>query len=218
MTQKLRSQRVLGLALVLAIMAFAAGAKGPAKETPVLMTFGDSYGDRIMSDGGGSYINGVGGVRAVFVALGNAVLDTQPAGSRGNRTLFLDFTDPVLTTQPSPPFPTQFVTAFLSTSAAQTLEGTPITNNLMGMDVGQIAQANLNINFNTPGLGWFIRFDPNSGAAKVLVTRTGEDTWIIEAAGANAIAKLFSYPTKGKFVLTDHGNFRMPCELTVKLK
>ena len=217
MTQKLRNRPGLGLALCLAILAFAAVAKGPVKEIPVIMTFGDAFGDRIMSDGGGSYIHGVNGVRAVFDASGDADLDTQPAGSRGNRTLFLDFTDPV-TAQSSPPFTTQFVTAFLSTSAAQTLEGNPITNRLLGMNVGQIALTNLNINFNTPGLGWFIRFNPTyTGATKVLVTRIALDTWVIEA-DANAVAKLLSYPTKGKFVMTDRGNYRMPCEVTVKLK
>jgi hypothetical protein len=220
MTQKLRSQRVLGLTLVLAIMAFAAGAAKPAKEIPISMTFRDSAGDRVKSDYYQmSYIDGAYGVRAVFVALGNATLDTQPAGSSGIRKLFLDFSEPVPTTQASPPFTTQSVTAFLSTSAAQTLQGTPIDDNLLGMAVGQIAQVNLNIDFNTPGLGWFIRFGPEySGATKVLVTRTTSDTWIIEAAGANDIAKLLSYPTKGKFVQTDHGNYHMPCELTVKLK
>jgi len=215
MTQKLRNRPGLGLALCLAILAFAAVAKGPVKEIPITMTFGDSFGDRIMSDGGGSYIHGVNGVYAVFDVSGDADLNTQ---SRCTRTLFLDFTDP-LTTQPSPPFGTGFVNAFLSTSAAQTLEGNPITNRLLGMNVGQIALTNLNLNFSAAGLGWFIRFNPAnySGTTKVLVTRTGQDTWIIEA-DANAVAKLLSYPTKGKFVMTDRGNYRLPCELTVKLK
>jgi hypothetical protein len=216
MTQKLRRKRSLGLALGLVIIAFAAGAAGPAKEISISMTFSDTYGDRIMSDGGGVYNNGLNSVSAVFDASGDTDLNTQ--ASRCNRMLLLSFADPQ-TTPWSRPFLQQYVQAFLSTSAAQTLEGNPITNRLLGMDVGQIALTNLNINFSASGLVWFIRFNPSfSGATQVLVTRATQDTWIIYAAGANATAKLLSYPPKGKYVLTDRGNFLMPFELTVKLK
>ena len=216
MTQKLYRKRGLAIALGLAIIAFAASAAGPAKEISISIAFGDSAGDRIMSDGGGAYINGANGVSAVFDASGDSDLNTQ--SSRCNRMLLLNFADPQ-TTPWSRPFIQQYVQAFLSTSGAQTLEGNPITNRLLGMDVGQTALTNLNINFSTPGLVWFIRFNPSfSGATTVLVTRVSQDTWTIYAAGANATAKLLSYPPKGKYVLTDHGNFLMPFELTVKLK
>lgn len=215
---------LIAFAFVLVLVSLTAlcSADKPPETLPVIVTFQDDLNTiaRIKSDGSGPYICGVDYVRAVIVILGNVALDTDTNGDRpGGRKLFLDFGDPVDHNNAPPPFSSMYTSAFMSTTKVQTLEGDPIDNNLRGMSIGQNALTNLNINFHGAGSCWFIRFDPNyTGATKVLVTRDSDDTWIIEAIGANQIAKLLSYPAKGKFVLTDRGNFRMPCEVIVKLK
>ena len=77
-------------ALGLAVTTSA--AKPPAvKDLPVAVTVAD--GDyAIRSDQAGPYSDGVDGVRAVLVSLGNLALDTHYTSTSAVRRLFLDFT------------------------------------------------------------------------------------------------------------------------------
>lgn len=87
------------------------------------------------------------------------------------------------------------------------------------MAIGSSTRSKLAVNFDASGKGWFIRFSPNEypDTSSVLVSRVSVDAWEIEAAPTD-IAKLLSYSTRGKLVLTDEGNFFMPLRVVVKRK
>ncbi len=184
------------------------GAK--ANEIPVTATFRDDAAlpDRIGSDGLGTYIDGVDHVRAVLDGRGDFDLDTNSTGGPTVRTLFLDFRTPASPTA-NPPFATSTVQAFISTGAG----------GLPQMAIGSSTRSKLAVNFDASGKGWFIRFSPNEypDTSSVLVSRVSVDAWEIEAAPTD-IAKLLSYSTRGKLVLTDEGNFFMPLRVVVKRK
>ena len=180
----------------------SAGKTPRPKEIPVTVTFSDgAYG--IQSDGNGPYVHGQEGVRAVLVPLGNLALDTFYGTGTPVRRLSLDFTGCALSSC-RPPWDnaTGTVVAFLSTSSCT--EG-----RFLDMLIGEDQLCNLNVNFPAAGLGWFIRFgeDPDTTPAKV--TRGSQTSWTIEVPG-DGVARLKSYPTKGRMVLTDRGVYVMP--------
>jgi hypothetical protein len=191
------------------LFAVTSGTAGDPSKSPVSISFRDSSSlpDRIQSDGLGPYTNGTDGVRAELVGTGNVTMDTDDTSAPIVRRLFLDFTDPA-TTVADPPFSTSTVVAFLSTSYCQNEGG------LRDMAIGASQLCNLNVNFPAANKGWFIRFGTYSGTTPASVRRIDADTWEVEVPPP-AIAKLLSYPTKGRFVLTDRGDFHMPVLLTV---
>ena len=87
------------------------------------------------------------------------------------------------------------------------------------MAVGESVGSRLAVNFTYGGRQWFIRFEPAQypDTSNVLVTRTLDDTWEIEAAPTD-IAKLLSWPIKGRPKMTEHGNFFLPLKLVVVKK
>jgi hypothetical protein len=93
--------------------------------------------------------------------------------------------------------------------------GTCHDGSLLEMLGGESQQCNLNVNFGAAGLGWFIRFGEYDGTAHATVSclETGK-SWMIDVP-ENGKAKLLSYPTKGRMVLTDRGDYVRPVGLTV---
>jgi len=185
----------------------SAGKTPTVKEIPVTVIIADS-GYAIQSDNHTPYVHGQEGVRAVLVSLGNLALDTSYQTSTPVRKLSLDFTG-CASSSCSPPWDTGTgaVVAFLSTSSCT--EG-----RLLDMPVGGDQLCNLNVNFGAAGLGWFIRFGEPDGTTPATVTRVSLTSWTIEVP-AGGVAKLLSYPTKGRIVLSDKGDFVMPVHLTV---
>lgn len=183
----------------------SAGKPPAVKEIPVAVTVADDdYA--IQSDQLGPYSDGVDGVRAVLVSLGNLALDTHYTSTSAVRRLFLDFRG-ACTGPCSPPWATGAVVAFLSTSSCT-------QSNVRDMPIGSSQSCNLNVNFGTPGTGWFIRFGEYGGTDPAAVTRHSATSWTIEVP-AGGVGKLLSYPTKGRMVLTEQGDFVMPLQLTV---
>lgn len=196
----MRRELAFGVLLLAGLAVTTSAGKVPVpKEIPVTVTFTDG-GYAIQSDGLGAYSNGANGVRAVLVSAGNLALDTGSA-----RSLLLDF-GVCASESCAPPFEAQEVTAFLGTSACQ-------YRTLRDMPIDGSQACNLNVNFGTPGTGWFIRFGETTDTAPAIVTRTTSG-WTIDVP-ADGVAKLQSYPTKGRFVLTLRGYFVMPVHLTV---
>ena len=82
--------------------ADAAKGGGSSSNTSVTATFRDAsilpdgtgIPDRIKSDGGGAYVNGVGNVKAIIDGVGDFDLDTSDSpGATETRWVFLDFTN-----------------------------------------------------------------------------------------------------------------------------
>ena len=193
---------VLPLAALSLAVTSSAGKPPAIKEVPVAVTIADGYS--IESDGYGPYANGVAGVKAVFVSAGNLALTTGSA-----RALSLDFTG-TCTGPCSPPWPSGVVTGFVSTSACDN------TGGLRDMPIPSSQSCNLNVNFGTPGTGWFIRFGEYDGTTPATVDRLADGSWVVEVP-ADGVARLQSYPSKGRMVLTDRGDWVMGAQLTVTL-
>jgi hypothetical protein len=97
--------------------------------------------------------------------------------------------------------------------------GSDLPNGFMSIPIGGAGRARILLNFNDPsgrGLLWTVRFDPvlHPGSSWLTVTRTGINTWTIEAAATDT-AGLTSATTSGKAVKVNEGYYRMPVKITV---
>ncbi len=213
------------LLLGLAIAGFAdhkpkhKGGSGDPSLTPILVRLSDRLGDNIQSDGGGDYIDGLEEVQAVLDQSGDLHVDTAFRTKEPLRKVFLDFRERVADGADSNalPFLSATIDVFISTSTC------PKQDRLRAMVEGENLHCNLNVNFVDSGQQWFIRFAPARypGTEQVLVTcLVGNpcSRWVIHGDDGHNIAKLLSAPTRGRFILADHGNFRLPAELTITLK
>lgn len=199
----MRREFAFGVLLLAALglaVTTSAGKPTAIKNIPVTVTIADGYA--IQDDGYGPYANGVGGVNAVFVSAGNLSLTT---GS--TRKLSLDFTGGC-SGPCNPPWESGVVSGFVSTSACDN------TGGLRDMPLGGHQSCNLNVNFGTPGTGWFIRFGEYAGTTPATVDRLPDGSWTIDVP-VDGIGRLQSYPTKGRLVLTDRGDYVMPVHMTV---
>lgn len=89
----------------------------------------------------------------------------------------------------------------------------------MSLPVGATSRARILLNFADPAgreLLWTVRFDPalHPGSSLLTVTRTGVNTWTIEAS-ATDVAGLTSATTSGKAVKVNEGYYRLPFKITV---
>jgi hypothetical protein len=194
---------MLGVVVLLAVStALLQAGKKPTPKIPIPMTavFADNEGDRITSDGLGAYADGVEGVMAVIDASGNFDMRVSEP-----RTLTLDFGTPA-SPDADAPFETGSEAGYISTGCG----------GFEDMAVGESVGSRLAVNFTYGGQQWFVRFEPAQypDTTNVVVTRTSDDTWEIEA-GPNDIAKLLSWPLKGRPKTTEHGNFHLPFKLAV---
>jgi len=180
----------------------SAGKVPVPKEIPVTVEFADRAGDRILSDDSGPYINGTKGVTAVIVPLGNLQLKTGTV-----RTFWLDFTDcDGELGSCSAPFDTGRRQGYMTTSCE-----IPLPSMVSG---GDLQECNLNVHLTADPRGWFIRFGGYTGTTPASVKRDSPTSWTIKVPDGG-IALLQSYLLKGRMVLTDHGKFLMPVQLTV---
>jgi len=207
MRRKLAFGVLLLAALGLAVTTSAGKpAKPPQGGVPVTVEFADRVGvDRIQSDGFGNYINGTDGVAAWLVPLGNLQLKTHDTNSTTVRKFWLDFDEACFQGPCDPPFTTDYRQGYMTTSC-----GTAF----LDMYPGTSQDCNLNVHFTANQLGWFIRFGEYEGTMPATVARLADGSWTIDVP-ADGIAKLLSYPTKGRMVLTDRGDYVMPVHLTV---
>lgn len=210
-----RWRQILAAAAVFLSAASAVGLRaGPPSQIPMTAEFRDdvSLPDRIMSDGLGPYVHGVGQVKAILDGRGDFDLDTNASGKPALRLLSLDFTVPASCPASGcqPPFATGSEDAYMSTGAG----------GLPNMAIGASTRSKLQVSFSSGGnLQWFVRFDPSQypDTSSVLVTRLDVNSWTIEA-GATDTAKLLSAPTSGKLVLTDRGNYFLPFRVVIRRK
>jgi hypothetical protein len=214
---------VAGISLVFGISgaAYAGGghSKGPGPGgggsegglVPVTITFAGATGDRIHSDNGTPYTDGVDGVEAFLGSkanYGNVFLRL----AKSSRGLWLDFSDCVSSCNPP------FTSEVNDLSSIKVNADDVQKDGLYGMSVGTTIQAPMRVYYqldpaDAPG---FVDFQPNlTGSSPcrnqslyVDVTRTGDQTW--DVAGASIPMACVTLPDGSL-----GGVFLMPFEFTV---
>jgi hypothetical protein len=180
---------------------FAVKLKGgpPPSDTPVSATFRDYAGDRVRSDGGGSY-------EAVILAIGNLSLD-----ARGTTPRVICFNFAGQVGAPADPFCDDgyLTTADPDVAPLVMAPGTSMTTRAQVTWVRR--------DDSDKGYNWFLRFGQDCDGADVAADRLTVTheldgvTWTF--TGATAI--LCQLPTKGKPEVTEVGRYAMPFQLTV---
>lgn len=200
-------------ALTLPVAGFAGHkgephGKGGADEffdTPVDVTFRDSDGDGIKSDGA-IYLDGENLVEAAKSGR-KSYLDIRL--DTGNRGLFLDFSSCAIDPCDAPPYfidPSISVHAVLQVRADGNLQGGP--------DGGELLRIDFRDDNDKP---WRLLFEPSgkgceeSFSAIVMLMSTNPNTWTITADNPEAVACLRESRRGGKF----NGYYEMPVEFTV---
>lgn len=195
---------------------------GPNATILVEMSLRDAVGDRITSDGLGSYLPGVDNVESVVADPFNSPEEQkgyffrmeEPKGKdKPERDYCFNFPATNLEGDPTPP-------GLLDGSVCThgnfaTLQHSNGPDGLPVMEVGDriTARARFFL-FPGDGLQYVVRFacgasgsDDPSCASWVVVERT-ETGWTIEAAGQ--VAQLRSITIRGKTVVTELGTYQMP--------
>lgn len=216
----------LTAALVAATVGFAKGGGTIAMVGEFREPALGADSDRIDGDGGGAYVSGESGVRAILQNeqhRSDFILDLSL--TKGTRTLFLDFSDCVPPgTCGTPPFlqGNVYGATVMQTRAA----------NLPSLPIGRPTRQRLHLGFRAPDpaqgfktVSWFLMFDPEDTTTScrsslVWVTRTqtmavpAVDVWVIEADSADEGCLRVQFG-KG---WQNRGKFHMPFQLTVKKK
>ncbi len=216
--------------MVLALPASAQKGKKPKKgggTISVTVTFRDAFLvpplDRIGSDcsmgvGPGPsacpYIAKVEKVTTGISTRGNFFMKLTKGNQPAIRTLFLDFSDCAsVPAECTAPFIDGFTIANVFTSGI----------NLREMVIDEVrGDLRLRVAFNlgSVGLGlWNLLFDPFNadcpGSSTITVTRTGADTWVIEA-GPSDVACLGELAGGGDLIFS--GRYHMPFKILVQKK
>ena len=178
---------------------------GPTESTPLQITFRDLTGDKIVSDGGGTYVHDVCGVRADFPpsGTGDVTFDAGDGRLKGQdkktcdapRFITLVLDDPVDGTDPAGTISKGVFMAVDSVESVTAADGivlkTAQFNALCRLELGEVP-----------------------GSNKVQVTRIAEDEWEIET-------QPFPNDVAVCGVSDDDGSvraFHLPFHITVQLK
>lgn len=193
----------------------AKGKPGATIEVSLSMTVNDASGNKITSDNGTPYTNGVGNVKVVFDQAGNFMFGQASSNPRvPPMTRYLKY-------KLDDPLPTYLVRAdaqgnFISTITTAT---SPNTTALQNLTVGQTKC----IGFSGAVPGGVINFHrnsyedtPTSQSSYVYVTRTGLDTWVMNAvppiSGAcSALSSISAFRNQE----TLFGYYNMPFSFTL---
>ncbi len=219
---------IAGLILVAVNMA-TAGKKPSGGQFPVTAEFREPPlgvdDDRIDSDGGGIYDDGVERVSATIQSGAHrADFVLNVTNSKGVRRLFVRFDalDCIPLGTCSPPFvsDTVFFNAVMQTRAA----------NLPSLPLGVPTRQRLQFGFSAPDpnqnnqkVAWFVFFDPEDATTAcrssfVWVTKTAQnpDVWVIEADSADEAC--LSVQVGNSQQKAARGKFHMPFQVTVRKK
>jgi hypothetical protein len=174
----------------------------PPGPIPLDVTFRDTAGDGVLSDGGGIYIDGVNDVEAILFEIGNFRLDARMVTVR---QICFDFAG-----QPGAPSVT--CDDGYITTADPDIEG-----GLRAMAVGTTMTTRSQTTWVKDGFNWFLRFGRDceattEAANRVSVTHPDSDTWTIEGTNATLCKMSVKGRPRGGFV----GQFSMPFRLTLR--
>ena len=96
--------------------------------------------------------------------------------------------------------------------------GQELPNGFLDIPVGGTVAARYKFNFLNADatIRFTVRFDADGypGSSNVTVTRTGTNTWVVEARPTD-VAELVSATTSGKQTLVNEGFYSMPFQMTV---
>jgi hypothetical protein len=217
------------LAITSAVLAMACGeATGPKPSrgpnglsaavnkpsgTPLTAVYRDALSDGVTSDarirpGDPTYVNGLEGVEAVILDIGNFRVSAK---SPSPRKLCIDFG-----TQSPPPELTQPE----CDNGYQTSGSPDVAGGLPALAVGQAMTSASQVTWVTAGYNWFLRFGEDCAgnvvsANRVTIARLDAGTWTAESPSGSAI--LCKLPVKGRPATTFVGTFSMPFQLTLRL-
>lgn len=182
------------------------GGKLPGGADAVSVTVLDAFGQRIQSDGQGSYVGGISG--------GTFKLDINSRSGQSDRRLQFDFTDCEMNC--TAPFDNTVIL------------GADIQSNNKDLDVNAIPAGStlsdrFKFRFTDPGGDrWVIRFFGDtetcgtalpSGMVTISRSADGND-WTINAPAGAVGCLLKITKAKGGEAFTPHGRYRMPFSLT----
>jgi hypothetical protein len=224
----MRMTRLTGITAAASLLVFggqatvwAQGGKTPtypAIPLSVMVEVGDPW--KITGDGS-AYVNGApDGTTANIDKYGNLIITF-------GRPITFDYSEPPGGVGP---ISGDYDTSYVSTLNAG---GKALQNLTFSESHNESQCIKLNWQYDIPS-GW-MRHGFNRGfdqyaqdnTSYVVVTRTGEETWMVEpAAGAcgsytnpAGVAKVFSQVSrKGKWVVTEYGNYSLPFKLTLTRK
>lgn len=169
------------------------------------------YGDRIFSDGGGSYIHQEDMVSQGIGSSGNFFLKLTKGNQSPIRSMFLDFSDCVLgpCDAPSTNFPEEFTINFFTSDVNfRDLEST-----------SESLAVNMSLKIEGSDGLWQLFFDPSdarcSQSTTIFAIPRTTDAWII-LADENHYACLAKIGNGGEFIFS--GKYRMPFLLRITRK
>lgn len=170
------------------------------------------YGDRIFSDGGGSYIHQVDMVSQGIGSPGNYFLKLTKGNQPAIRSMFLDFSDCVLgpCDPPSTNYPEEFTINFFTSDV--NLRDLESTSESLAVNMSLKIEGN-------DGL-WQLFFDPSDARCShsttiLAIPRQVAEAWIF-VADENHYACLAKIGNGGEFIFS--GKYRMPFLLRVTRK
>ncbi len=201
---------VVGLGVAVSWPARPAAAPKPSNPG-VTVTFADRAGDKIKSDGHGSYVNGVGGVVGQIFVSGSGDMTLNLKNTRPNRVFNGDYTpatdaDPISDNPPSGTFTNG---SFINIPR------------IWQMTVGETSTRGAAFNAAVGSFRWCLDPAKCGGAATdvITVTRTAFDKWTATADPASAttirsdLSVLLKMPS-----VTAVAFYHMPFQLTIQCK
>jgi hypothetical protein len=160
------------------------------QEVSLRITVRDAVGDKIVSDGGGDYVNGFQNIQAIFSSSGYFQFNSQnsPNPHAGLiRWLNFDFNDPIQILT-NPPSTTNSIGTFMS-SGTSSLLGTyiPPQNLVVGQSECIVLTAAVTANgINSYQVNFHrgVEDIPGSPTAYMVITRASTTTWIMTPVGS----------------------------------
>ena len=189
------------------------GNKGPppSGDRPITVEFGDDTGDKIRSDGRGTYADGCN-VSARF-NLNDAILNLKGRIKKKDEATCGD-----------PRFIAVSFTDLLTSSPPGSQDGNTVQGRFMNIDHVETVTATNEVRaggFQMPGCAHGIRFNTavHSTAQftvnNVLVTRVGNDTWMVESEAPHVAVCI---PDEDKPQAGPRSYYHLPFKITVALK
>lgn len=208
----------------------AAAPKNRPQDIKVIVTFDDKDGDKIQSDGGSAYQDGVGGVVAYIAASANGelIFSTNTFNTAG-RTLQFSFDNCLLVGGCNAPWPSLDEKSGLQANVLR--NGVVPAGGLTAMTTteGELsAWIKFNIPLDTDSAYWNVCFDsrkvvgpcglaPGGTSTDARIRRVASDEWTISANGIGDRGDLIrDSQTKKSRTFTVMGTYSMPFSFTVK--
>ena len=181
--------------------------------------------DRITGDGLGPYVGTSGDQGAFFNE--NHKLDIHYTASYG-RTITADFGDVVASgacmaagnCRKNFSFAEVRATSYPSITNPVNAAQDALPNGFNDIPVGGSSKARFKLDFADPAgraLIWTVRFNSEfyPGSSDLTVTRTAENTWVVEATASDVAELVAINSGKGKQIMTHEGFYTMPFKITV---